>query len=60
MNEKDNCEHDWRINPNKILPSNPPRRQVICLKCGYVSSIGTVRFAVDKNDMTTWERYIEK
>ena len=50
------CEHDWRVNPNLILTSNPPRRQIICVDCGAVSSIAVV-YRRDSRNPRDWEKY---
>lgn len=28
------CEHDWRVDPTRILSCNPPRRLLVCAECG--------------------------
>jgi hypothetical protein len=32
------CEHDWRVDPRVVLQSNPPRRRLVCAKCGAIDS----------------------
>lgn len=31
-------EHDWRVDPYRILPSNPPRLKHVCATCGAEKS----------------------
>lgn len=38
---EEECDHDWRVNPHKLLMSNPPRREIVCAKCGKKSSAPT-------------------
>lgn len=28
------CEHDWRVDPNFVLASYPPRSIIVCADCG--------------------------
>lgn len=37
---QDSCEHDWRVNPNLVLASNPPQSQLVCAICGGTKGSG--------------------
>lgn len=41
MTREEECDHDWRVNPHKLLLSYPPRREIVCPKCGKKSSAPT-------------------
>lgn len=32
------CDHDWRVNPHIVLPSNPPQQRLVCAKCKAITS----------------------
>lgn len=32
------CQHDWRIDPNVVLLSNPPSQRLVCAICLAVTS----------------------
>jgi hypothetical protein len=32
------CDHDWRVDPRVILPTNPPSSRLVCATCGAHSS----------------------
>lgn len=38
MTEVHNCDHDWRVDPNIVLLSNPPQQRIVCVECGKTSS----------------------
>ena len=53
------CEHDWRVNPNVVLPVMPPRQSLSCLKCGRRTS-APFHFKMKvnrRNDPSTWKKY---
>jgi hypothetical protein len=39
MTDQNTCQHDWRVNPRKLLMSNPPQREIVCVNCGKKSTI---------------------
>jgi len=51
-------EHDWRVDPYRILPSNPPRLKHVCATCGAEKSGPLI--GVDGGDPTgnpsTWPK----
>lgn len=52
------CDHDWRVNPGVILPTNPPGWEAICVSCGardHRTSIAP-QYVVDPRDPKTWPR----
>ena len=51
------CDHDWRVNPHVILPTNPPQRQLVCAKCRATRGSGVSAVARPNNDPSTWERW---
>ena len=50
------CKHDWRVNPNILLMSMPPKQQVVCAECGEAEtrSVGSMSVMWDLNDPKTW------
>lgn len=47
---------DWRINPFMVLPTNPPRRQIVCADCGETSFIDESDYPDSSYDPKTWPR----
>jgi hypothetical protein len=39
MTDQDTCQHDWRVNPRKLLVTNPPQREIVCVRCRKKSTI---------------------
>lgn len=58
MTEREHS-HDWRIVPNVILPTNPPRQALRCADCPATSSRPHPNFVwkpLPGNDPKKWER----
>lgn len=52
------CDHDWRVNPNVTLTSDPPQKELRCARCGarrYV--VSEVRGIVDRYRVETWPKW---
>jgi hypothetical protein len=52
------CDHDWRIDPNVMLMSNPPQQRIVCARCGKRSSRvppGSKRVGGNHN-VQSWEK----
>lgn len=53
------CQHDWRVNPFKLLPSNPPQVELFCIKCSKITSapFHFKKKVSNKHDPRTWKKY---
>lgn len=51
-------DHDWRINPFVVLPTDPPRRQIVCAECSETSSVDeqTMDSLFDVHNPVNWPR----
>lgn len=50
-------DHDWRINPFVVLPSNPPQRRVVCAECGKEDTMPEgAASALSSDDPTDWPK----
>ena len=51
------CDHDWRVDPHVVLPTNPPQRRLMCAKCKRSKGSGIRAHAVPNTDPNTWEKW---
>lgn len=49
-------DHDWRIDPYLILPTSPPRRKLVCARCGALASQPLVSGRPPSDDPREWPR----
>jgi hypothetical protein len=56
--EQKECDHDWRIVPNVLIPSNPPQQELRCADCGAFDTRPHPNFqaGLPPKDPKDWEK----
>lgn len=53
--------HDWRVDPQVVLSSNPPQAQLVCAICGAHKGSGFAAAApvitTPSRDPSTWDKW---